>query len=90
MLESQDAQCDGCGQQEGARRRQTAAQRDDVRREPGRIAQGEKEVEQASAQPKAVKTVVENWDRLTANYDFPREHWKHLRTSNVVESPSRG
>jgi len=21
------------------------------------------------------------------DYDFPREHWKHLRTSNVVESP---
>lgn len=37
--------------------------------------------------PKAVNTVVENWDRLTAYYDFPREHWKHLRTSNVVESP---
>jgi putative transposase len=36
---------------------------------------------------KAVKTVVENWDRLTTYYDFPREHWKHLRTSNVVESP---
>ena len=37
--------------------------------------------------PKAIKTVVENWDRLTAYYGFPREHWKHLRTSNVVESP---
>jgi putative transposase len=37
--------------------------------------------------PKAVKTVVENWDRLTTYYNFPREHWKHLRTSNVVESP---
>jgi transposase-like protein len=36
---------------------------------------------------KSVKTVVENWDRLTTYYDFPREHWKHLRTSNVVESP---
>jgi transposase-like protein len=36
---------------------------------------------------KAVKTVVENWNRLTAYYDFPSEHWKHLRTSNVVESP---
>jgi len=22
-----------------------------------------------------------------SGYDFPREHWKHLRTSNVVESP---
>jgi len=37
--------------------------------------------------PKAVKTVVENWERLTTYYDFPREHWKHLLTSNVVESP---
>jgi transposase-like protein len=37
--------------------------------------------------PKGVKTVVENWERLTTYYDFPREHWKHLRTSNVVESP---
>ena len=37
--------------------------------------------------PKALRSVVENWDRLTAYYDFPREHWKHLRTSNVVESP---
>lgn len=38
-------------------------------------------------QPKAIKTVVDHWDRLTSYYDFPREHWKHLRTSNVVESP---
>src|SRR5207245_9827964 len=37
--------------------------------------------------PKAVKTVVENWERLTTYYDFPKEHWKHLRTTNVVESP---
>lgn len=37
--------------------------------------------------PKAVKTVVENWERLTTYYNFPSEHWKHLRTSNVVESP---
>lgn len=37
--------------------------------------------------PKAIKTVVENWERLTSYYDFPREHWTHLRTSNVVESP---
>ncbi len=36
---------------------------------------------------KAVRSVVDNWDRLIRYYDFPREHWKHLRTSNVVESP---
>jgi transposase-like protein len=34
-----------------------------------------------------LRQVVENWERLTTYYDFPREHWKHLRTSNVVESP---
>jgi transposase-like protein len=37
--------------------------------------------------PKTIKTVVENWEPLTAYYDYPREHWKHLRTSNIVESP---
>jgi putative transposase len=37
--------------------------------------------------PKAVQTVVKHWEALTRYYDFPREHWKHLRTSNVVESP---
>jgi transposase-like protein len=47
-----------------------------------------KKFEQAFAHnPKAVKTVVDNWAKLTTYYDFPREHWKHLRTSNVVESP---
>ena len=50
--------------------------------------QERKKFEQACRHnPKAVKTVVENWERLTTYYDFPREHWKHLRTSNVVESP---
>ncbi len=24
---------------------------------------------------------------MVAFYDFPKEHWKHLRTTNVVESP---
>lgn len=36
---------------------------------------------------KAVRSVADNWERLTAYYDFPEEHWKHLRTSNIVESP---
>jgi putative transposase len=25
---------------------------------------------------------------LLTFFDFPAEHWKHLRTSNVIESPS--
>ncbi len=27
------------------------------------------------------------WERLVTFYQFPREYWPHLRTSNVVESP---
>ena len=37
--------------------------------------------------PKAVATLEEDWDRMVTFYDFPEEHWKHLRTTNVVESP---
>jgi hypothetical protein len=25
---------------------------------------------------------------MVAYYEFPREHWPHLRTTNVIESPS--
>lgn len=28
-----------------------------------------------------------NLDRLLAFYKFPSEHWRHLRTSNAIESP---
>lgn len=28
-----------------------------------------------------------DWERLVTFYAFPKEHWKHLRTTNVVESP---
>jgi len=38
-------------------------------------------------QPKAVETLERDWDRLVAFYGFPQEHWKHLRTTNPVESP---
>ncbi len=37
--------------------------------------------------PKAVETLARDWERMVAFYDFPKEHWVHLRTSNVVESP---
>jgi putative transposase len=29
----------------------------------------------------------QDWDRLVAFYDFPKAHWKHLRTTNPLESP---
>ncbi|MGW1354405.1 IS256 family transposase [Streptomyces sp. NPDC002409] len=36
--------------------------------------------------PKAVKKIVDDEDELLAFYDFPAEHWIHLRTTNPVES----
>jgi len=35
---------------------------------------------------KAVECLVKDRDVLLAFYDFPAEHWKHLRTTNPVES----
>lgn len=41
----------------------------------------------AQQQPKAVETLERDWERLVAFYALPKEHWKHLRTTNPVESP---
>ncbi|WP_436839476.1 IS256 family transposase [Microbispora hainanensis] len=35
---------------------------------------------------KAVAKVVDDVDELLAFYDFPAEHWVHLRTTNPIES----
>ena len=35
----------------------------------------------------AGETLLRDWDRMVTFYQFPKEHWKHLRTTNVVESP---
>lgn len=34
-----------------------------------------------------METLLRDWDRLVTFYAFPREHWRHLRTTNIVESP---
>ncbi|MFJ9820995.1 IS256 family transposase [Streptomyces sp. NPDC101151] len=36
--------------------------------------------------PKAVKKITDDSDELLAFYDFPAEHWIHLRTTNPIES----
>ena len=33
------------------------------------------------------RALERDWERLMTFYQFPKEHWKHLRTSNPVESP---
>jgi putative transposase len=36
--------------------------------------------------PKAVAKIVDDTDELLAFYDFPAEHWGHLKTTNPIES----
>jgi len=36
--------------------------------------------------PKAVECLVKDREQLLVFYDFPAEHWKHLRTTNPIES----
>jgi transposase-like protein len=37
--------------------------------------------------PKACATLTRDWERLVSFFDYPKEHWTHLRTTNIVESP---
>jgi transposase-like protein len=36
--------------------------------------------------PKAIECLVKDRDALLAFYDFPAEHWVHIRTTNPIES----
>jgi putative transposase len=36
--------------------------------------------------PKAADKISDDLDRLLTFYDFPAEHWVHLKTSNPIES----
>jgi transposase-like protein len=37
--------------------------------------------------PKAMATLKRDWNRMVTFFDYPNEHWTHLRTTNIVESP---
>ncbi len=37
--------------------------------------------------PRAVETLCRDWARMVTFYRFPKDHWIHLRTTSVVESP---
>jgi transposase-like protein len=39
---------------------------------------------------RAADTLARDWDRMVTFFSFPKEHWKHLRTTNPVESPFAG
>ena len=42
--------------------------------------------EYAARYPKAVETLTKDQDRLLTFFNFPAEHWPHLRTTNPIES----
>ena len=39
------------------------------------------------AYPQAAQKLRNDWERMVTFYNFPKEHWKHLRTTNIVQSP---
>jgi transposase-like protein len=41
---------------------------------------------EAHGQMSAADTIRRDWDDFVTFYDFPAEHWIHLRTSNPIES----
>ena len=44
----------------------------------------------AHGQDDAAETILRDWDDFIAFYDFPAEHWVHIRTSNPIESVFAG
>ena len=37
--------------------------------------------------PKAMAALRRDWERMVTFFSFPKEHWVHLRTTNIIESP---
>lgn len=37
--------------------------------------------------PAVGQALNDDWERLVAFFEFPKAHWKHLRTTNPIESP---
>jgi transposase-like protein len=44
------------------------------------------EADYGAKYPKAVTSLRRDQDKLLTHFDFPAEHWKHIRTSNPIES----
>jgi transposase-like protein len=45
------------------------------------------EADYGAKYPRAVESLKRDEEALLAFYDFPAEHWKHIRTTNPIESP---
>jgi putative transposase len=64
------------------RKAATAASRADAKRQLEEIAADLR----AAGQAAAADTVLRDLDDFLTYYDFPQEHWLHLRTTNPIES----
>ena len=42
---------------------------------------------QEQGHERAGAALIRDWERMVTFYRFPPEHWRHIRTTNVVESP---
>ena len=58
-----------------------AERREDAEAEIERFAE-----DYGAKYPKAVESLQRDQDCLLSFFDFPAEHWQHLRTTNAVES----
>jgi len=58
-----------------------AEKRQDAEREIDRFAE-----EFEAKYPKAVASLRKDQDKLLTFYDFPAEHWQHIRSTNAIES----
>jgi putative transposase len=56
-----------------------------TRKDAGRALEVFRE-EYGAKYPKALAKLDRDWKPLTAFYDYPAEHWRHLRTTNPIES----
>lgn len=36
---------------------------------------------------KATNKLLSDWERMVTFYKYPKEHWVHIRTTNIIESP---
>jgi putative transposase len=55
-------------------------------RESALIERGNFEVYFGEKYPKAIERLKNDWEELTRFFDFPALTWKHLRTTNPIES----
>jgi transposase-like protein len=51
------------------------------------VRQKAQEIEAKPWYPKAVEVLEDDWDRMVTFFAFSEPHWKHLTTTNIVESP---